>query len=162
MYLDRYGPREGFLKFRQEFNRQTKEALARRSESYELFESFTLIPPLLCSLILKLMPVAVRELVGSVGVSIINKADVFIAPFSDVHTDGFIAISNFFTPTEDGDIGCYVSIKGPRDTIERYLAAIEEIAMAQTVEREASSERRKVAPGIPNFLEGRNLSEIAP
>lgn len=131
IYFDKYGPEQGFLEFQREFNRQVKAIIARKNESYELFECYALLPITLYSLAMKLVPAAIREFVGTVGVTIINKADVFISPYSDVHCDGFIAVSNFFTPTEDGQIGCYVSIKGPKDRLNDYMAAIEEIAAAK-------------------------------
>lgn len=132
VYFDKHDTEMGFLKFQQEFNRQVKATIIRKSESYRLLEAYAYLHPSIYALVIKLMPSAVKELVGSIGVSIINKADSFIAPFSDVHTDGFIAISNFFTPTENKDIGCYVSVKGPADKIKDYLQAIEEIAKTQT------------------------------
>lgn len=126
-YFTKGGAEEGFLEFQREFNRQAKLAITRKSESYELLESFALVSPAIYALVLKLALAAVQEFVGSIGVSIINKADVFISPASDVHTDGFIALGNFFTPTEDGNFGCSISIKGPKNKIGDYLSAIDEI-----------------------------------
>ncbi|MDP2943752.1 MAG: hypothetical protein Q8N49_00540 [Candidatus Omnitrophota bacterium] len=127
-YFDKNDTKNGFIEFQQEFNRQVKSTIMRKSKSYELFASYALLPAVIYTIVLKLMPAGVKEFVGSIGISVINKSDVFIAPFSDVHTDGFIGISNFFTPTDDDKIGCFVSIKGPKNIIKDYLNAIEEIA----------------------------------
>ncbi len=127
IYFDKYGEEKGLLEFQREFNQQAKAAIARKSESYELFESYALLAPVIYELALKFALSAVKEFVGSIGVSIINKADIFIAPSSDVHTDGFIALGNFFTPTQDKDSACAISIKGPKNKIKDYLSAIDEI-----------------------------------
>jgi len=124
VYFDRYKPDKGFYGFQQEFNRQLKATRKRRSESYKLLESYTLFPPAIYSATLKLLPSAVGEFVGTVGITIIKKADLFIGPSNDIHIDGFIAINNLFTPTQEGDKVCDVSIKAPKDKITDYLDAI--------------------------------------
>lgn len=126
VYFDKDMPDKGFLKFHQEFDRQLQATRERRSESYRLLESYALTPPLMYSATLKLLPFAVREFVGTMGVTIIKGADLFIAPFNDVHTDGFVAIGNFLIPAADGSKVCNVSIKGPKDKVVDYLRAIEE------------------------------------
>lgn len=128
LFFDRDDPEGAFLRFQEEFNRQVKLTMLRKSENYELFETYTFLPPVFYTLVSKILPSAAREFAGSIGVSIIDRADFFVAPSSDIHTDGFIAIGNFFKPTEDNAIVCPVSIKGPKDKIMDYLSAIEEIA----------------------------------
>jgi len=127
-YFDGTKSDEGLFAFQKEFHRQVKSTLARNSESYELLEDYAVLPPALYSLTLRLMPSGVKELIGSVGFTVINKANVFISPFSDVHTDGFIAFGNFFIPTADRKPACYISIKGPREKIDDYLTSIKNIA----------------------------------
>lgn len=128
IYFDKYKTDKGFLKFQQEFNRQLRATVRRRSEGYNLLESYSLVSPFMYAATLKVMPSALREFVGTVGVTIIKKAEIFIAPFSDVHIDGFIAISNFLIPAKDKTRRCNVSIKGSRSKIVSYLEAIKEVA----------------------------------
>jgi hypothetical protein len=64
---------------------------------------------------------------GTFGVTIINSADLFIAPYSDVHSEGFIAISNITAYPKKRLASCYISIKGPKNRINDYLMAINEI-----------------------------------
>lgn len=128
IYFNKKKPDKGFLDFQQEFNRQLKTVRKRQSESYMLLENYTLVSPFMYFATLKLLPYALREFVGTVGVTIIKNADIFISPFSDVHTDGFIAIGNFLIPTEDGKLVGSVSIKGPKDRITGYLDAVKEVA----------------------------------
>ena len=128
IFLKNKSPKEGLSNFREEFNRQVKNTLLRRSETYELFESYAISPPVFYAFTERVMRSALKEFTGSIGVSIIDKADMFIAPSSDIQTDGFIALSSFFTATESGGRVCYVSAKGPKDKVKDYLAAINEIA----------------------------------
>jgi hypothetical protein len=128
LFFNRDNPEDAFLEFQEEFNRQVKLTITRRSESYELFEAYALLPPFFYALVSGLIGQAAREFAGSIGVSIIDRAEFFFAPSSDIHSDGFIAIGNFFKPAEDGGVVCPVSIKGPKDKIRDYLSAIEEIA----------------------------------
>lgn len=128
IYFNENKPERGFLEFHQEFNRQVKATIFRRSETYELLERYAIFPPFLYTLTLKLIPSAVKEFIGTFGVTIINQAEAFIAPYSDVHCDGFLALSNITVYTKDRVASCYVNIKGPKNKIEDYLKAIEEIS----------------------------------
>ncbi|MFH1362775.1 MAG: hypothetical protein ABIH45_01015 [Candidatus Omnitrophota bacterium] len=129
-YYKNDSPENGLKDFEKEFNRQVKSAITRTGESYELLKTFALLPPVIYEMTLKLMPHALKVLVGSVGISLIDKAEIFVAPFSDVHTDGFIALSNFHLPTPEGKTACHVSIKGRKKKINDYLRAINEITNA--------------------------------
>ncbi|MCX5713457.1 MAG: hypothetical protein NT033_01320 [Candidatus Omnitrophica bacterium] len=128
LFFDKNNPEQAFLRFQDEFDRQVKLTITRRSENYELFETYASLPPIFYTLVSKCLGSAARELAGSIGVSILDRADFFVAPSSDIHSDGFIAIGNFFKMTEDKNIACPVSIKGPKDKVLGYLSAIEEIA----------------------------------
>lgn len=132
VYFDKDRPDKGFIRFQQEFNRQLKATVRRRSESYKLLERYALVPPSLYAASLRLLKPGLNEFVGTIGVTIIKKADLFIGPFSDVHTDGFIAISNLLIPAQDDSRVCSVSIKGPRHKITAYLDAIREIAGSES------------------------------
>jgi len=128
VYFDKYKTDKGFIGFQQEFNRQLRAVGKRRSESYKLLESYALVSPCVYASTLKLLPSAVGEFVGTLGITIIKGADIFIGPFSDIHTDGFIAISNFMIPAEDGSRICSVTIKGRKEKIAAYLDVIKEVA----------------------------------
>lgn len=127
-FLDKDRLDKGFIKFQLEFNRQIKNTVRRRSESYKLLEGYALLPPFSFSATTRFMRPGLSDFVGTLGVTIIKKADLFIGPFSDVHTDGFIAISNLLVPAQDNSRVCSVSIKGPRKKIEAYMKAIKEVA----------------------------------
>lgn len=127
VYLDRNKPDRGFFDFQHEFNRQLRGVRKRQSEGYDYLECLALAPPWMYSATAKLMGPALRDFGGTVGITIIKKADFFIAPYSDVHRDGFIAFSSYSLPSEKGGRVGLVSIKGPKEKIQRYLEIIDEI-----------------------------------
>ncbi|MFC1809107.1 alpha/beta fold hydrolase [Candidatus Omnitrophota bacterium] len=124
IFFDKKDRFAGFLKYQREFNRRLHATRARTSESYELLELYALTSPVIYDLTRRLMPKALTEFIGTVGITMIRGADLFITPHSEIHTDGFIAFGNFSVPTEDGLSAGAVSIRGPQEKIELYLAAI--------------------------------------
>lgn len=128
IFFDSRKQNGGYLKFQQEFNRQLRATIRRKSESYALLESYALFPPFMYSLAATIIPGVVGDFVGTIGLTIIKKAEIFIGPFTDIHRDGFIAISNLLTPSADGTRVCAVSVKGTKDKIIKYMETIREIA----------------------------------
>ncbi len=127
MFFDQKDRFAGFLKYQREFNRRLHATRARVSESYELLELYALTSPVIYDLTRRLMPHGLNEFIGTVGVTMIKGADLFITPHSEIHTDGFLAFGNFTVPTEDGQSAGAVSIRGPQDKIEHYLKAIKSV-----------------------------------
>ena len=68
-----------------------------------------------------------QEFTGTLGITIIKKADFFVAPASDIHTDGFIAFSNFSLPSAGGGKVGVVSMKGPKEKIQGYMDVLRDI-----------------------------------
>jgi hypothetical protein len=130
MYFDGKKQDGGFLNFQKAFNRQLLNTRKRKSASYELLESYALSAPVIYNFTIRCLHRILCDFVGSVGITIIKEADFFIAPLSDVHTQGFIAISNFLISGEDGSKVCNISIKGPKDKVENYIKVIKEVAAA--------------------------------
>ena len=126
-YFDRHRPDRGFFEFQQEFNRQLFATRKRHSESYRLLEAYTAAAPFLYAATTKFLGGPLHEFVGTLGITIIKKADFFMAPASDVHTDGFIAFSNFSLPAEDGGQVCAVSMKGPQEKIQKYMNVLQDV-----------------------------------
>ncbi|OQA56393.1 MAG: 3 beta-hydroxysteroid dehydrogenase/Delta 5--_4-isomerase [Candidatus Omnitrophica bacterium ADurb.Bin277] len=127
VYFDKQRADRGFFSFQQEFNRQLFSARKRRGESYRLLEIYTAAPHALYAVTAKFLMRPLQDFVGSLGITIIKKADFFVAPASDVHTDGFIAFSNFTLPSEDGGKVGVVSMKGPREKVEKYMNVLHDV-----------------------------------
>jgi hypothetical protein len=122
-FVDQTDPLQGFLKYQREFSRRLQETRARRSESYELVESFALLPPMVHSLTRRIMPKALGEMIGTVGLSVVREASVFVGALSDVH-DSFLAFGNMTVPTADGGAAGSFSVKGSRPYVEASLEAV--------------------------------------
>ena len=73
------------------------------------------------------MRAGLSELIGSVVITTIKDADFFVAPFSDVILDGFIAFGNFSIPTEEDEMVGLVSVKSTRENTIKYIHAVEEV-----------------------------------
>jgi hypothetical protein len=71
------------------------------------------------------MPHAHKEIVGTVGITVIRNAEMFISPMTDLHVDGFIAFGNCRIPTMDGKFAGAVSICGSKEQLRQYIPAIQ-------------------------------------
>ncbi len=127
-YIDRKNPMDGFLTFQREFNLRLWRTRKGESESYELLELYSMIHPVFYKIGQRLMPESMSEFVGSMGLSILRNADVFISPLSDLQVNGFMTIGNLTHPTEDGRTAGAVSSCGTRDQIRFYQEAMSDLA----------------------------------
>ncbi|MCK5844250.1 MAG: hypothetical protein KAG97_06045, partial [Victivallales bacterium] len=119
---------QAFLDFEYNFNLKMNATRARRSASYEMIELYALTFPLIYTFTRKIMPRALANYVGSVGITMIKDADLFITPLSDLQSDGFFAIGNLMIPTLDGQKAGCVSIRATKEKIERYTEAVKNIS----------------------------------
>ena len=87
-----------------------------------------MIHPLFYQIGHRLMPEAMSEFVGSMGISILRDSEIFISPLSDLQINGFMTISNLTQPTEDGRTAGAVCACGTRDQIRFYREAMENLA----------------------------------
>lgn len=127
-YFDRNNPLSWFINFQKEFNRRLWRTRRGESESYELLELYSMIHPLFYQIGHRLMPEAMSEFVGSMGISILRDSEIFISPLSDLQINGFMTISNLTQPTEDGKTAGAVCACGTRDQIRFYREAMENLA----------------------------------
>jgi hypothetical protein len=128
-FIDPLNRRAGFLNFQIEFNQILEATRSRHSESYELMEIYALTSPIVYWFTRKCMPKALAEFVGTVGITMIRDADIFLSPLSDINTDGFLAFGNFTRPTVDGHTCGYVSARAPEEKVNVYLDAVEKLAL---------------------------------
>ena len=128
LYFNGSTPKESFLAYQKEFTGRLYRTQARISEIYKLFEMLALLPAPVYWLTKKLMGSGLSELIGSVVITTIRDADFFVAPFSDVILDGFIAFGNFSIRTKDNEMVGLVSAKSSEENTVRYIDAVEEAA----------------------------------
>jgi len=128
IYFDKHKADGGFLNFQSNFDRQLRATRKRKSAGYQLLENYALTPPLMYRCALKLIPSGIQEFGGTIGITIIKNAELFLSPYTDVHVNGYIAISNFRNRAQDGSQVCNVSIKGPKNKVNNYMEVIKEVA----------------------------------
>ena len=87
-----------------------------------------MIHPLFYRLAQRWMPESMGEFVGSMGLSILRDADIFISPLSDLQVNGFMTIGDLAHPTGDGGTAGAVSVCGTRDQIRFYQEAMTDLA----------------------------------
>ncbi len=121
-------PLGGFLAFQREFNRRLQAAKEGNGEVQEMLDALALNPSFMNVAFYKLMPSAVREFFGDIGISILKESDLFVSPLDDVHTKGFIAIGKVTVPTEDGGMAGWVTAKGRKDEVCAYLNSLFNVA----------------------------------
>jgi pimeloyl-ACP methyl ester carboxylesterase len=123
-YRDARNPIAGFIRFQKEFNWRVWRTRAGRSESYELLELYSMIHPLFYYIARYVFPKATGEILGTVGLTVIRDAEMFISPLSDLQQNGFMSIGNLAVPTVDGGTAGVVSICGDRKQLRHYIEAI--------------------------------------
>ena len=127
-YIDIDNPVQGFINFQKDFNWRTWRTRMGRSESYELLELYSMIHPLFYYIARYVFPKTTGEILGTVGVTVIRDAEMFISPLSDLQQNGFMSIGNLAMPTVDGGTSGIVSICGDRKQIKLYIEAINLLA----------------------------------
>jgi hypothetical protein len=126
-YINNPRYQDAFLAYQHEFHRKLSRANARISGIYKLLEISALLPPIVYWFVQKFMKKMYATVMGSVVITTIKDADFFIAPFSDMMLDGFIAFGNYSIPTEDQEVAGLISAKSTKDKVTQYLAAAEKV-----------------------------------
>ncbi len=126
-YFDNEELLNGFIRFQREFNHRMSRTRMGYSESGEFLDLVALMPAWMNLLFWKLFPESLCEIVGSVGISVIRDADMFVSPITDLQQNGFIAFGKLAVPTTDGNATGAVSICGNREQIHNFIKAIEYI-----------------------------------
>jgi hypothetical protein len=112
-------------------------ARARTGPVREAMRTAALLPPWLHRRLLETKPRDVADTFGSVGLSVLKDAAVFVAPFADVGCPGgFIAVGGVGLPTASGRTVGAVHVKGTREQAARYPEVIRR-ALAKLVRRVA-------------------------
>lgn len=111
----------GLVEFAREFNRILAAARERRSPVRAGMQTAGLIPAWAHAVAVRSNPAALDETFGTLCVTIIRDARVFIAPMTDLGLGhGFFAIGSVNLPAASGGVVTAVSIKGDAGRVERY------------------------------------------
>lgn len=127
-YFDEQDPFGGLLRFEREFNHRLFSTRVGKSESHEFLELCAMTHPLFYSFTRYFMPKALHEIIGTVGMSVIRNAEMFVSPLTDLQINGFLAIGNCRMPTEDGGEAGAVSVCGNKEQVRSYVRALKNVS----------------------------------
>lgn len=121
-------PWGGFVEFAREFNRLIAASRTRTSPLRAGMQTAGLLPPWAHSTAVRSNPSSLDDTFGSLCVTIVRDARVFVAPMTDLGLGhGFIAIGSADLPSEDGTRVASVSIKGDAGRIAHYPEILERV-----------------------------------
>lgn len=110
----------GLAEFASAYDGALKQSRNKSGPARAAIRTAALLPPRLHRRMLELFPEVTDATFGTVGLSILRDAPLFIAPHADLgFAGGFIAIGNMTLPTVSGRRVGAVTVKGDRDTVER-------------------------------------------
>lgn len=114
--------------FAREFNRLVAAARSRSGPTRDGGRVLGLLPHRLRWHAIRLNGGAIDETFGTVGLSVLRDARVFVAPLSDTgFGDGLITIGNVGLPSRSGRPVGFVSAKGPREKVAAYPAVFRRV-----------------------------------
>jgi hypothetical protein len=127
-YATGAGPWGGFVEFAREFNRLIAASRARTSPLRVGMQTAGLLPPWAHATVVRSNPASLDDTFGSLCVTVVRDARVFIAPMTDLGLGhGFLAIGSADLPSTDGRRVASVSIKGDAGRIARYPAILQRV-----------------------------------
>ncbi len=122
------GPWDGFVAFAREFNRLVAAARTRTSPVRAGMQTSGLLPAWVHAAVVRANPAALDDAFGSLCITIVRDARVFVAPMTDFGLGrGFFAIGSANLPTANGGRVAAVSIKGEAGTIAGYPAILQRV-----------------------------------
>jgi len=132
-------PWDGIVPFATEFNRLIALSRSRTSPLRRNMQTAGLLPPHIHSQAVYSNPAALDDTFGSLCITIIRDASVFVAPMTDLGLGhGFFAIGSTRLPSADGGRVTAVSIKGEAGTLTRNYAVLQRIiARSRAMQKES-------------------------
>ncbi|MEA3188502.1 MAG: hypothetical protein QOD99_2332 [Chthoniobacter sp.] len=111
--------------FASEFAKRLARARSRTSRTFRTMKTTALLPAPLARAAMRLNVRARQRTFGTIGISIIKNAEVFLAPIGEFGFErGFIGIGRMDLPAESGGTVGAVSIKGSPELVASYPEAL--------------------------------------
>jgi hypothetical protein len=127
-YATGEGPWGGFVEYAREFNRLIAAARRRASPVRVGMQTAGLIPAWAHATLVRADPASLDETFGTLCVTIVRDARVFVAPMTDIALrHGFFAIGSISLPTASGARVACVSIKGDAGCIAGYPQLLQRV-----------------------------------
>jgi hypothetical protein len=122
------GPWTGFVEYAREFNRQIAAARTRTSPVRVGMQTAGLLPAWAHAAVVRGNPASLDDTFGTLCVTIVRDARVFIAPMTDLGLGhGFFAIGSGNLPAAGGGRVTAVSVKGDAGRIAHYPAILQRV-----------------------------------
>ena len=138
------GPWGGFVEYAREFNRLIAAARARTSPVRVGMQTAGLIPAWAHAAVVRANPSSLDDTFGTLCVTIVREARVFIAPMTDLGlSHGFFAIGSANLPSTNGARVTSVSVKGEAGRIAEYPAILQR-AIDRAAQLRAGAERAQL------------------
>jgi hypothetical protein len=127
-YATGEGPWDGFIDFAREFNRLIAAARARTSPVRVGMQTAGLLPAWAHATVVRSNPAALDDTFGSLCVTIVREARVFVAPMTDLGLGhGFFGIGSANLRSATGTRVTSVSVKGEAGRIAQYPAILQRV-----------------------------------
>lgn len=119
---------DGFAEYAREFNRLIAAARERTSPVRRGMQIAGLIPPWAHATLVRTDPASLDNTFGTLCVTIIRDARVFVAPMTDLGLGhGFFAIGSTQLPTASGARVAAVTVKGEAGRVDSYPAILHRV-----------------------------------
>lgn len=116
-----------FFRFQRFFQQLLFKARLGKCEVGEFMDLVALNHSLFFAVVRRLFPKTLGEVVGTVCLSIIKEAEMFVAPISALQIEGFIAIGSCKIPTTDHRQVAAISVCGNKSQVESYIKALSDV-----------------------------------
>jgi hypothetical protein len=121
-------PWRGFPEFVNEFNRLIALSRERTSPLRQALSTAELLPPAVHADAVRSNPAALDDTFGSLCITIIRDAKVFVSPMTDMGLGhGFFAIGNTALAASNGARVTAVTVKGDAGRIGHHLAVLQRV-----------------------------------
>ena len=127
-YFDKDNPLQGFFNYQRAYNEQIFLTKLGKSETFEVFELYAMVHPLICWGANQLIPKAMGEILGTAGLTMLKDADLVVSPLTDLQFNGFAALGNLRMPTEDGKTAGGVTFSGTKREVKEYIEGFNNLA----------------------------------
>ncbi len=126
-FFQKDDPEAAFVDFIRYFNDTTSRARERDHVNQCFMDAVALSPIFIFHLTRSLIPGALEEYLGSMGLSVVKTSYVGAGVMPDNSRGGYVVLNNYTVPDGDGGVAGYISVAGLKEQVERNSKALAEI-----------------------------------
>ncbi|MCK5773547.1 MAG: hypothetical protein KAH57_07135 [Thermoplasmata archaeon] len=126
-FFRRDDPEAAFVDFIRYFNDTASRAKERDHVNQCFMDAVALSPIFIFHLTRSLIPGALEEYLGGMGLSVVKTSYVGAGVMPDNSRGGYVVLNNYTVPDGDGGVAGYISVTGLKEQVERNSKALAEI-----------------------------------